>query len=391
MRKPWMMGGAVALAVVVGGLIWALSARSGAAKSDAAVPKDGAKPAVTLEFTPAEVVKPQRMRLARALEITGALTAPRTAQVRARASGALLSLAVAEGERVRAGQVVGQMDLSDLSTRGAERSAALEQARAQLAQAQRQHEANEGLAQQNFISATALQTTLTALEAARAQVRAAEAQVATARVAMRDAALVAPMAGIVSKRHVVPGEKLSFDRPVLDIIDIARLELAGSVPTHEVAHLAPDMPVQVKIEGQADAIAARIDRIAPVAEPGTRSIGVVVAIDNPKERWRAGQYANARVALADAGERLTIPAAAIGSASGQELVWTLDAGKLIRRVVTTGARDATSARVEVLTGIDEQSQVLAARFDNLKEGQAAKVVAVKTVAVAASAASAVAR
>jgi membrane fusion protein (multidrug efflux system) len=95
---------------------------------------------------------------------------------------------------------------------------------------------------------------------------------------------VAPIAGIVAKRHVVPGEKVSAEQQVLTIVDLARLELAGAVGTHEVARLAPGMPVQVQVEGVDQPVAGRIARIAPAAEPGTRSIGVTIELPNPKER-----------------------------------------------------------------------------------------------------------
>ena len=54
-------------------------------------------------------------------------------------------------------------------------------------------------------------------------------------------------------------------------------------------------------------MAGRLARIAPAAEPGTRSIGVTIALANPNETLRAGQYALARVELADDTERLTLP------------------------------------------------------------------------------------
>ena len=69
----------------------------------------------------------------------------------------------------------------------------------------------------------------------------------------------------------------------------AKLELAGLVGTHEVGKLSPGMSVQVKVEGSDEPVTARIARIAPAAEPGTRSIGVTLTLDNPGERFRAGQ------------------------------------------------------------------------------------------------------
>ena len=84
----------------------------------------------------------------------------------------------------------------------------------------------------------------------------------------------------------------------------------------------------------------KIDRIAPAAEAGTRAIGVVVALDNKDERFRAGQYAQARVELADDAARLTVPSGAVGQASGQDFVWAIENGALVRRIVITG-RQAT--------------------------------------------------
>ena len=69
-----------------------------------------------------------------------------------------------------------------------------------------------------------------------------------------------------------------------------------------------------QVEGQRDPVPGRIDRIAPAAEAGTRAIGVVVSLDNKGERFRAGQYGQARVELADDATRLTVPDGAVGQA-----------------------------------------------------------------------------
>jgi len=207
-------------------------------------------------------------------------------------------------------------------------------------------------------------------------------------VTLRQAALVSPINGIVAKRHALPGEKLAAEQQVLTIVDLARLELAGLVGTHEVSRLQPGMAVQVKVEGVDQPVEARIARIAPSAEPGTRSIGVTLVLDNPRELYRAGQYAVAKVVLPDDTQRLTVPLAAITRNSGQEQVWMIEDGSLVRRVVTTGRSDPREGRVEVLHGLKPEAQVLAARFDNLREGDKAKVVAVKSTVASSSAASA---
>ncbi|MFZ4650946.1 MAG: efflux RND transporter periplasmic adaptor subunit, partial [Rubrivivax sp.] len=270
----------------------------------------------------------------------------------------------------------------------AERQAMLESARAALAQAERAHAQNENLAAQRFISTAVLDGTRAQLETARAQAAAAEATLASVRAGLRDAALVAPISGIVSKRLVMPGEKLSPEQQVLSIVDLSTLELAGSVGTHEVGRLRPGAAVEVEVEGLAAPVAGRIARIAPTAEPGTRSIGVTVSLANPQERLRAGQYAVARVRLSDSTRRRTLPQSAIVMAAGQAQVWVVQAGVLARRAVTLGRRDERRGLVEVLEGLDADAQVLAMRYDNLREGARARVLAAPAPAQAGAASAA---
>jgi RND family efflux transporter MFP subunit len=395
MKKKWLVGG-VALLVLAGAgaALWSglLQGPDGLAVAKSGVDakrvgKDGKKPEVPLEFVPREVVQPALARMPALVQFSGPLVAPQTSLVRAKAAGTLVALTAAEGSRVQAGQVIGRIDMAETSSRVAERGANLESARATLAQAERAHASNERLAAQQFISPIALDNSRAAVDTARAALNAAQAALDTTRVGLRDATLLAPISGIVAKRHVLPGEKVSIDQQVLTIVDLARLELAGSVGTHEVSRLAAGMPVDVQVEGVAQPVAGRIARIAPAAEPGTRSIGVTIELANPEETLRAGQYALARATLADDRERLTLPAAAVGSSAGQDHVWLIEDGVLARRAVTLGRRDEREGRVEVLQGVQPESQVLAARFDNLREGAKALIVASKSSAVAASSSS----
>ena len=411
MKMLWWAAGAAGVAVVAAGAAWKVgwvqlpglevqAAKTKTAAQGDKPGKDGKKPDVPLEFLQREVVHPVLARMPESITFSGPLVAPQTAVVRAKTGGTLVTLAVAEGDRVRAGQVLGRIEMAELDTRVAERRALIEAARATLVQAERSHAGNEKLAVQQFISASALDNSLAVVDTARANLQAAQASLDTIRVGERDASVLAPIAGIVAKRHALAGEKVSPEQNLLTIIDLARLELAGSVGTHQVARLQVGQPVQVQVEGMAEAVSGRLARIAPAAEPGTRSIGVTVELNNPREksnagdieRLRAGPYAMARVNLPDTSDRLTLPVSAVGSTSGQDHVWMIENGQLARRAVRLGKRDESAGTVEVLQGVTADSQVLAARFDNLREGAQARVVASTAVpraaAVASSAASA---
>ncbi|MEO8152271.1 MAG: efflux RND transporter periplasmic adaptor subunit [Rhizobacter sp.] len=385
-RRLWV-GGFIAVAVVAGiGLAMAPRLGNGA-KDSPSKDKDGKAPAVPLEFAATEVVRPTFASMPLVIQFSGPLVAPRTAVVRAKAAGTLLDLKVAEGSRVKIGQPLGDIDLSDLQSRVTERSASVESAQASLIEAERQHAANVGLASQNFISPTGLQSSQAKLDSARAQLKSAQAQLSTVRLGVKEAALLSPISGIVGKRHVVPGEKVSAEQQLLTVVDLSSLELAGTVGTHEVSQLKAGQPVQITVEGSSQPVTGRIDRIAPAAEAGSRSIGVVVSIENKKELYRAGQYALGKVMLTDDTQRLTLPESAIGSTSGQDQVWVIEGGVLLRRAITTGRHDEARARVEVLQGLTPDATVLAARFDNLRDGAKAGVAVAKSASAAGGGAS----
>ena len=389
-KRQWTAVAAVVLvlAVAAGGAGWWFQARADkpAGQTDGQQAKDtkdpsgdakaGAKPPdKPLEFTATELTQAVQATLSDSIPLAGPLVAPSSAVVRARVGGRLTSLRVLEGQRVRAGELLGQIEMADLGSRVAERSALVDAAQSALSQAERAHAQNERLAAQSFISGSALDTSRAAVQAAKAQVDAAQASLATTRSAARDASVVAPIAGIVAKRQALPGEVVSAEQTLFTLVDLAKLEVAGTVGTHEVSRLSVGMPVAVRIEGHPVPVQGRLVRIAPAAEPGTRAIGVTVGLDNPKELFRAGQYATATVTLADAAPRWVVPVSAVGSTSGQNHVWTLHDGRLQRRAVTLGRRDEASGRVEVLEGLPTGARILAARFDNLREGAPATVVA----------------
>ncbi len=367
--KRWLMGGGMTVLVLAA----AVAVKAGDGKKD----DDKKPPEKVLAFNASEVIAPSKQALPAFIEFSGALVAPNTAVVRAKGGGTLLALSAPEGSRVKAGQSLASLDLEDIRQRVAERAASVEAARATFEQAQRTFSANEGLARQSFIAPTALDGSRAQQDNARAQLHAAQASLQTMQVALRQASLVAPISGWVAKRHAVPGEKLQAEQPVLTVVDLSQLELAGLVGTHEVSRLAPGMTALLRIEGHSEPVKAQIARISPQSEPGTRSIQVTLSLPNPGERLRGGQYAVARVQLDDPEPRLTVPKTALVGSGGQQQVWVIDKGELKRRLVTTGRVDAERGLVEILSGVDASSQVLAGRYENLREGNKAKIESAK--------------
>ena len=359
----------VVLAVLGGG-----AAATVRALKKQAAPAD--KPAVTLQFMPSDLTYVESRPLARWLPVSGTLQPMRQAVVKAKVAGDVLQITVREGDTVQAGQVLARIDTTDLQSRLVDRVGALESARAQLALAEKTRGMNVRLLNDKFISQNAFDSAESSFSVAKGNVKSMEAQVQLAQNALKDALAVAPLSGIVAKRHVQPGEKVPMEAPLVTVVDLKDLEVQALVPAVDVPELRIGMPVDFAVDGFGERrFTGRVERINPSTEAGTRAILVYVSLPNNDAALRAGMFATGRIALAASVPAPTLPATAIRTEAGQSYVWAIDNGKLVRRIVLLGRRDETSGRVEIKTALAATVPVLASKFDNLKDGAPALVKA----------------
>ena len=362
--------GALVVVILIGGVAGAVALRASKKGSDG----PEVKAPTTLEFGAAELAMVEPKAMPRWLPVSGTLQPVRQATVKAKVSGDVRQLTVREGDSVQAGQILVRVDTADLDARVLERQGQMQSARAQLALAEKTNAMNQKLLKQNFISQNASDSAESSLEVAKGNLQAAEAQLRVAQNALKDSVATAPLSGIVAKRHVQPGEKVAFDSPLVTVVDLKDMELQAAVPSGDIPELKPGMTVDLAVDGFTDRkFTGRIERINPSTEAGTRAILVFVGIPNEAQALRGGMFATGRIALAAGAPVPTLPATAVRTEAGQSYVWTIQDGKLAKRMVLIGRRDDDAGRVELKTALPANVPVLAARFDNLKEGAPALV------------------
>lgn len=353
--------------LVVAGLAGAVAMR--AAKKMGENSGGADKAAVMLEFAPADLAVVESKSLARWLPISGTVQPVRQATVKSKVSGDVREISVRDGQSVQAGQMLVRVDTADLDAKLLERQGQLESARAQLALAEKNDATNQKLLKENFISKNASDSAESSLAVAKGALKSAEAQVRLAQNALKDSTATAPLSGVVGKRHVQPGEKVAFDTPLVTVVDLTEMELQALVPAVDIPELKAGMTVQLTVDGFGERkFGGRIERINPTTEAGTRAILVYVSIPNANGELRGGMFATGRIAMATGAPVATLPAASVRTESGKAYVWTIEDSKLVRRTVSTGRRDDEAGRVELMTTLPPGAQVLAARFENLKEG-----------------------
>jgi membrane fusion protein (multidrug efflux system) len=363
---------ALIVLLVAGGISGAIAMR--VAKKAAESRENDNKTPVTLEFAPADLAVVGPTTLGRRLPVSGTMQPVRQAMVKAKVSGDVRVITVRDGDTVHAGQMLVRVDTADLDAKLIERQGQLASAKAQLALAEKTLSTNQKLLKQNFISQTAFDSSESSLNVARGTVMSAEAQERIAQNALKDSVATAPLSGIVAKRHVQPGEKVAFDTPLVTVVDLREMELQAMVPAVDIPELKVGMLVDLTVDGFGDRkFTGRIERINPATEPGTRAIFVFVGIPNPNSDLRGGMFATGRIALVSGAPVMSLPLSAVRFEGGQTFVWAIEDGKLARRMVVVGRRDEESGRVELKTALPTTLKVLAARFENLKEGAPALV------------------
>jgi len=355
-RIPWLI--AMALFVVLGLFVL----RSLHARKLASAAKTTPPAVATLQFAPSDVVPATRLDLSRTLNLSGGLKAVNTATVKAKVAAELKTLTVREGDTVKAGQVIGQLDTAEVDLRVQQAVQTAESSRAQFDIAQRALENNRALVAQGFISATGLETSISNQAAAQASYRAAVAAVDLARKSVADTRLVAPIAGTVSQRLAQPGERVSVDGRVVEIVDLSRIELEAAVAPEDVGTVHIGQVARLQVDGLADSIEAKVARINPSTQAGTRSVMVYLAV-TPHSGLRQGLFANGTIEL-DRRKALAVPVSAVRIDQPRPCVFVLDNGKIVQRLVTLGARgDAVVVGVrepvvEVTDGLNDGAMVL---------------------------------
>ena len=351
----------------------------------------GAPAAPVLELSAADVFVLRPLELTRTLAISGGLKAVNSAVVKAKVAAEIKSLTVREGDSVKAGQVIGQLDTAeyDLRLRQAEQTAA--SARAQLDIAKRALENNRALVAQGFISPTGLETSVSNEAAAQATWQSAAAATELARKARADSVLVAPISGVVSQRMAQPGERVGIDAKIVEVVDLSRIELEAAVAPEDVGGVLVGQTARLSVDGLAEPAVATVARINPSTQSGSRAVLVYLTLQ-PQPGLRQGLFARGTIELARKSA-LVVPVAAVRIDQAQPYVLAVQDGKVALRTVSLGLRGEArldgriDSVVELTGGLKDGDTVLRGTAGAVRDGTVVKVpgAAAPAVATAASA------
>ena len=293
-----------------------------------------------------EVTTVESGALRDALDLVGQLESDESVAVRAETSGVVAAIEFQEGEEVDAGTVLFRL-------RDDEQEARLAEAQAQLRLAEQVYGRSAALDTAQIMPRAELDRALAERDAARARVELTKVELA--RMEIR-----APFRGVLGRRLVSPGERVTPDTWLVQLDAIARLKLVFTVPERILGVLRDGLPVTVRVAPFPErTFPGEIYFVASAVDPRSRQLLAKAAVPNPTRELRPGLFAQIELETAHRANALVIPESAIVASADGTFVWRLNGQNVAQRApIAAGIRRA--GRVEVTSGLAAGDRIVSA-------------------------------
>ena len=339
----------------------ALAAGLGACKRGAdAAGKDGKDPTSSEQddSVPVEVAAVANRTMVASYTGTAALDPRAEAEVAAKASGIALRVMAQEGQSVRAGQPLVQLDR--------------DRARLQVAQAQSQVSKLEANYQRSVQLAAQKMVSANDVDQLRFDLANARSSLNMARLELAYGTVTAPISGQVVFVAVKPGNFVQINSTVMKLMDNSRLEAILNVPERDIALLRKGQKVAMQVDAvPGERFEGAIDRIAPMVDPASGTFRVFCAF-NGNGVLQPGMFGRMSIEYDQRADVPTIPRVALLDDGSDPAVYVVRAGKAARVPVKLGYADGEF--VEVREGLKLGEQVVTAGKTALREGSSVQVI-----------------
>lgn len=304
----------------------------------------------------------------RGVTLPGTIRADRQAVLYAKVSGYLKTIRVDQGDRVKAGDLIAEVEVPEMTA-----DLARQRVEVQVAQVAWKRLDDAKTRAPNLVMPQTV-------DDARGRYDMAAATLERTQTLLSFARITAPFDGIVTKRHVDPGAfipaatsgSVAQSAAVVTIMDIGRVRVEVAIPEQEAAVVKAGLPASLSLDELPGRVfEGSITRLGYALDPATRTMMTEIDLPNPGRELRPGMYGSVNLTLERKKEALVIPIDALVVDKTRTFVFTLAGDKARRVAVKVGFKDATSA--EILEGVALDQQVLLAARAALTDGQAVLV------------------
>lgn len=344
--------------------------QAGSDASKAPAPAQAQAPVV---LGPEDVVRVEPRVLQSGPVLSGTLQARRAAAMRAEVQGAVLEMAVEQGQKVKKGQLLARIEDTSLQDQLIAARTAVRTARNGVQVARAEEQRNRKLADAGVITKRDLDRAVLARNQAQAQLSEAEARLALAQQQLSRTRIRAPFDGVVSERHASAGDIVQPGTPLYTVIDPTSMRLEATVPASQLSLVKPGARVDFNVGGYGErTFAGRIERINPAVDPATGQVRLYVTLPNTEQTLLTGLFAEGRVAALQR-QALAVPVSVVDSRAEPPTVLRVRNGQVERVPVTLGMTDTLAGQVELRSGVEQGDLLLRGSAKDLAVGTRVKV------------------
>ena len=336
---------------------------------DADKAKADAAKAAAIIVSPEDLHTVRNTALTSGPAITGSIQPERRADLRAEVSAIVLRVLKENGDTVRRGDLLVQLDDTAIRDSLASAEAASRAAVQAFEQSGRQLERMKTLRTSGMTSTQALEDAEIRRNSTQSELEAAKTRVVQARQQMQRTEVRAPFDGIVSDRKVSAGDTAQIGKELLKVIDPASMRFEALVSADHVGEVKAGQAVHFRVTGYGDQeFAGKVRRVNPAANPTTRQVEVLVDLVGEKQPTLAGLYAEGRLEIASRSS-ITIPATAVVRDGDTSSAFRLKDNKLQKVTLAIVERDERSGDFVLSGGLADGDQVIRHPSALLKDGQ----------------------
>lgn len=322
-------------------------------------PKDttAAETKLPMRIVQEDLVKISAGRIASGPIISGSLQAKKQADLRAEVSAIVIQVLKDNGDKVQKGDLLVRLD--DTAFRQALTSAQEAERAAQQSfdQAERQLNRLKTLSNSGAVSTQAKEDAELRRNTAQSDLAAARSRLAQDAQQLARTQVRAPFAGVIGNREVSNGDTAQVGKALLKVIDPDSIRFEGFVPSDQIHQVQVGQAVNFYVNGSHDQIyQGKVERINPVADTGTRQVGVQVSVMDTKN-LTVGLFAEGRVQSLTQ-QSLTIPETSLIQQGDHAYLWRVQQGKLNKVEIQLGTRDVQSGDYAVNSGLNEGDTIL---------------------------------
>jgi RND family efflux transporter MFP subunit len=324
---------------------------------------------------PVEVTRVESRRVEYTVAAVGSVEAFERVQVTARVAGVVERVRFAEGERVRPGQMLVEVEPERYQIAVDSARATLEKTQAAMAVAEAGLARRQGAVAERpgLIPGEEIETWRTRVRTAAAEAAQARAALRQAELNLRDAYARAPSGGLIETRSVETGQYVQPGKVLATLVRREPLLVRFQVPEADAARLRPRMQARFRVRHDEREMSAKLVHVAQAAEGSARMVAVTAEVDDPrKDTLRPGAFAEVTVPVGATAEAAVIPQTAVRPSERGFLAFVVEAGVARERVLKLGMRTA-DGRVEVRAGLRPGETLVVRGAEALRDGATVRI------------------